>query len=286
MSLTRLKYGIETDSRDDRNNEHRGLGWIVVAIVVVAAISFIITVLGRISSGSEVTEKPEESVITIDEDVKKAPPALKNVPPVEIDGFEGRSPKVRSLLMRLEKAAESGQLEMQISTIEQIRALRGAEAADIAEELLPRLGQLNLSWLFDKNNPQWVTKVRIKSGDAASRIASEHGSTLASLKRLNGLSDAHRLVVGRELKVMNHPRFDLVLRIRLKAVDLYLNGKIFKRYFLPDDSDAVTLKPGNYRTPANLIDYFLRNGIKLRAVDLEELNMLVPRNSRFNVSPS
>lgn len=286
MSLTRLKYGIETDSRNERGNEHPGLGWIVVAIVVVAAISFIVTVLGRISAGSDVTDKPAESVITIDEDEKKAPPVLKDVPPVEIDGFEGRSPKVRSLLMRLEKATESGQLEMQISTIEQLRDMRGAESADIAEELLPRLGQLNLSWLFDKNNPQWVTKVKIKGGDTASRIASEHGSTLASLKRLNGLSDAHRLVVGRELKVMNHPRFDIVLRVRLRAVDLYLNGKIFKRYFLPDDAGEITVKPGNYRTPANLKDYFRRSNINLREVDLEELNMLVPRNSRFNVSPS
>ena len=50
MSLTRLKYGIETDSKD-RNNDHSGLGWIIVAIIVLAAISFIVTVIGRISSG-------------------------------------------------------------------------------------------------------------------------------------------------------------------------------------------------------------------------------------------
>lgn len=286
MSLTRLKYGIETDSRE-RGDDSSGIGWIVVAIIVVAAISFIVTVAGRISSDSPGEEKAGESVLTIEQPAEKpVPPALKDVPPVEIDGFEGRSPKVRSLLMRLEKAAERGELEMQISTIEQIREMHGADSADLVEELLPRLGQLNLSWLFDRHNPQWVSKVRVKSGDTALRIAKEHGSTLASLKKLNGLSDAHRLVVGRELRVMNHPRFYLVLRMRLRTVDLYLNGKIFKRYYIPDDAGDIVIKPGDYRTPANLIDYFRRSGVNLRDVDLDELNMLVPRNSRFNVSPS
>ena len=174
---------------------------------------------------------------------------------------------------------------MQISTIEQIRSIRSPDAVDLSEELLPRLGQLNLSWLFDKHNPQWITKVKVKSGDTASRIASEHGSTLASLMRLNGISDVHRLAVGNELVVMNHPRFYLVLHMRLRAIDLYLNGKIFKRYFLLGEANGIKINPGDYKTPANLGDYFKQVNIKLRSDDLEELNMLVPRNSRFNVSP-
>jgi hypothetical protein len=175
---------------------------------------------------------------------------------------------------------------MQISTIEQILALRTADAADVADELLPRLGQLNLSWLFDRNNPQWVARIKVKSGDTASRIASEPGSTLASFMKLNGLTDATRLVVGREMKVMNHPRFYLVLRSRLRAVDLYLNGKIFKRYFIVDGAKNALVKPGDYRTPANLTDYFGRCGIELREDDMKELDMMVPRNTRFMVIDS
>ena len=53
MSLTRLKYGIETDPRD-RHNDSSGIGWIVVAVIVIAAISFVFTVLGRISSSDDV----------------------------------------------------------------------------------------------------------------------------------------------------------------------------------------------------------------------------------------
>lgn len=283
MSLTRLKYGIETDSKE-RNNDHPGLGWIVVAIVVIAAISFIITVIGRISSASDEPQSATIPAVTIKEPEKKPSTALKDVPPVEISDIDGRSPKVRSLLLRLEKCTESGELEMQISTIEQIRDMHAADTADIAEELLPRLGQLNLSWLFDKNNPRWVAKVKVKSGDTASRIAAEHGSTLSSLMKLNGISDAHRLKVGSELKVMNHPRFYLVFRMRLRALDLYLNGKIFKRYFLTGNSEDARIEPGDYKTPANLGDYLRRVNLKLRHDDIEELNMLVPRNTRFNVS--
>jgi len=283
MSLTRLKYGIETDSKD-RNNDHSGLGWIIVAIIVLAAISFIITVIGRISSGNGGEASREAPPLTIDDGAKQKTFAVEKAPPVEINAFDGRSPKVRSLLLRLEKCAEAGELEMQILTIEQIRGMRAPDTADIAEELLPRLGQLNLSWLFDKNNPQWVSKVKVKSGDTASRIAAEHGSTLASLKKLNGISDAHKLSVGREIKVMNHPAFHLVLRKRLRTVDLYLNGKIFKRYFLPNNSGNAEIKPGEYRTPANIRDYFRHIRLNLRHEDIDELNMLVPRNSKFSVS--
>ena len=285
MSLTRLKYGIETNSVE-RNNEHSGIGWIVVAIVVIAAISFVITVIGRISSDVDTNSLPEESVPKKELPKSKIASIVNETPPVEITNMDGRSPKIRSLLLRLEKCAEAGELEMQISTIEQIRSIRSPDAVDLSEELLPRLGQLNLSWLFDKHNPQWITKVKVKSGDTASRIASEHGSTLASLMRLNGISDAHRLAAGSELIVMNHPRFYLVLHMRLRAIDLYLNGKIFKRYFITEDFKDIKVKPGDYKTPANLGDYFRQVNIKLRSDDLEELNMLVPRNSRFNVSPT
>lgn len=284
MSLTRLKYGIETDPRD-RHNDSSGIGWIVVAVIVIAAISFVFTVLGRISSSDDVPV-PSQKAPIINNDVKKKTDIKIETAPVEIGSLEGRSPKMRSLLMRLEKCAEAGELEMQISTIDEIRAIRGADAADVSEELLPRLGQLNLSWLFDKHNPQWVATVTVKSGDTASRIAKEHGSTLASFKKLNSLSDVSKLVVGRQVKVMNHPRFYLVLRKRLRTVDLYLNGKIFKRYFLLGDSDDIKINPGDYKTPANLTDYFNRSSINLKEDDMKELDMLVPRDSRFNVSSS
>lgn len=303
MALKRTIYGIEYDpGRDDEGSS--GTGWIVVAVLLVAAVSFAFTVARRIASGGdgdgggvtigEIVEPPPQPSAPSSKpgggeseggaSAANAPPPLANEP-IAIPDIGRRPTKVRSLLLKLDEAAKSGDLEMQISAIEQICALPPNEAApDIASDLIPRLGRLNWSWLFDRHNPQWVGEVTVKRGDSATRIAQEHGSTLASLMKLNGLSDANRLAVGGNVKVMNHPRFNIVAHKRLRAVDLYLKGKLFKRYLLPDAAPEMKCAPGDYRTPANLRDFLRRMGIALDAADTAELDMLVPKDSSFNVT--
>lgn len=285
MSHARLKYGIEYDPLREKRDEPSGTGWIVVVILIVVAISFVTTLVGRIGS-SQKEDTQDDDAIVIAGGAADSEAAPKGLPasPIEIGGLSGRSPKVRSLLMRLEKASRDGDLEMQVSTIEQIRSMSGGDAADIADELLPRLGQLNMSRLFDYKNPQWVARVKVRDGDTASRIAREHGSTLLSLKKLNGWDDSATLVIGKEIAVMNHPRFYIVLHLRMRALDLFLNGKMFKRYLMPGETEAIKLAPGDYRTPANIVEFFRRYGIQLPKRDVDEINMLVPRNVPFNVS--
>ena len=285
MSHARLKYGIEYDPLREKRDDPSGTGWIVVVVLIVVAASFVTTLVGRIGSSREESAKADDSIVIAGgaANVEDAPKGL-DPSPIEIGGLSGRSPKVRSLLMRLEKASQDGDLEMQVSTIEQIRAIGGGDAADIADELLPRLGALNMSRLFDFKNPQWVTRIKVRDGDTASRIAREHGSTLLSLKKLNGWDDSSTLVVGKEIAVMNHPRFYLVLHLRMRSLDLFLNGKIFKRYLIPGEADTIKLAPGDYKTPANMVEFFRRYGIALPKRDVDEINMLVPRNVPFNVS--
>ena len=288
MSHATLKYGIKYDPRG-ANDDSSGVGWIVVAILVVVAVSFVITLVGRISSAPDKSNDDQivlESAEPQPTHEEIPPPSLSAGETIEIAGFSQRSPKVKSLLMRLEKAAEEADLEMQISTIEQIRAIGGGDTADLADELLPRLGALNMSWLFDKKNPQWVSRVKVRDGDTASRIAREHGSTLLSLCKLNGWSKTAKIVVGREIYVMNHPRFYLVLKLRTRVLDLYLNGKVFKRYLMPDGTNSVKLTPGDYRTPANIVEFFRVSGISLPKCEVDEINMLIPRNVPFNVTSS
>lgn len=283
MSHARLKYGIEYDPLREKRDEPSGTGWIVVVVLIVVAGSFVTTLVRRIGSSSE--ERTAEDSITISA-AEDGAAALGGLPsdPIEIGGLSGRSARVKSLLLRLEKAAQDGDLEMQVSTIEQIRSMGGGDAADIADELLPRLGALNMSRLFDLKNPQWVARVKVRDGDTASRIAREHGSTLLSLKKLNGWDDSSTLVAGREIAVMNHPRFYMVLHLRMRALDLFLNGKMFKRYLMPGEAGEIKLAPGDYRTPANMVEFFRRYGIRLPKRDVDEINMLVPRNVPFNVS--
>ena len=160
------------------------------------------------------------------------------------------------------------------------------QAADLADTLVPRLGALNMSILFDDADPRWVAEVVVKRGDSATRIAQEHGSTLASMARLNGWANADRLAVGARVKVMNHPKFNIVVHKKLRAVDLFLGGKLFKRYEIPEYEAGVKWPPGDYKTPANLRDFLGKMGAALRSGDLAEISMLVPRDTPLNITAS
>jgi len=287
MSLARTKYGVEFDPGRDEGGSS-GVGWIVVSVLAVAAVSFAVTIARRISSSSTDDLEPPIVVDTPLSAPQGQPGAVAPVPaapPLEIDGLARRPPKVRSLLLKLDDAAKNSDLEMQVSAIEQICALPAADSAqDIVSDLIPRLGCLNWSWLFDRHNPQWVDEVVVKRGDSADRIAREHGCTLESMKRLNGWADASRLAVGSRVKVMNHPVFTIVVYKRMKVVDLYLKGKLFKRYFLPDAADAGQCAPGVYKAPARPGSYLRRIGVELEGGDADELDMLVPAGARMNVT--
>ena len=113
---------------------------------------------------------------------------------------------------------------------------------------------------------------RSQRGDVASRIASENGSTLASLARLNG-GNVDKVVIGRKLYVMDHPRFNLVIHRMTRIADLSLNGKFFRRYYIPD---GVTGKKGMYEFPANPKSFWRSLGVEFKAADREEIEMLMP----------
>ena len=135
--------------------------------------------------------------------------------------------------------------------------------------------------LFVGKNRQWVKEVVVKRGDSATRIASENGSTLASLLKLNELPSADRLRIGQKLDVMDHPRFTIVVHRAAKYADLTLKGKFFKRY---DIIAPVRAEEGNYETPARLRAFLAEKGIALSPADSAELDMLVPAKSSLLVS--
>ena len=300
MSLTRVKYGVEFDTRREETGGSSGIGWIVVLVILVAAVSFVVHVVRRISASDAADGLPGEEPALVVESLSQpaepvrattpaaavAPDPVEEIRPVVMKDFSGRSPKVKSLLLRLEDASANNELEKQVATIEQLRALPGDAVADIEDKLVLKLGELNDRWLFELRNPQWVSEVTVRRGDSATRIAQENGSTLGSLKRLNPDAALDRLRVGEKLKVMNHPAFTLVIRKKLRTVDLHLNGKLFKRYALPDGAAEIPMEPGAYRTPANLREYFRRQGVGLKADDAAEIDLLVPRDTPVRVSAS
>ena len=282
------KFGIEYNPRQNERDSS-GLGWVFALVATVALISLVWTIVGRMrGSGGEMPEDPPPEPAP----VEKPPPEPVSPPPAPVqktlapvDAGDGemlakRPVKVRNLLMRLEEAERRSDVEMAVSTIEQLRALPGSPAADLDNVLARRLGDLNMKRLFVLKNAQWVKEVTVKRGDSASRIASENGSTLASLSRLNGGS-VDRVILGSKLRVMNHPRFNLVVHRRSRTADLQLNGKFFKRY---DLTAPVAGGDGAYEIPGRIRPFWTERGISFSMKDRAELEMLLPKGAAVLVS--
>ena len=278
MSLARGKFGIEYNPKQ-LEPESSGFGWVLVIVAFAALISLAVVVVKRVRSAEPLPDTLEiAAVATSPQSVTVTNETPQSV--VRDTGFSHRPTKVKNLLMRLEEAERSHDIEMAVTTIESIRALPGSPAADIDDALARRLGTLNLRRLFEARSAQWVKTVTVGRGNSASRIAAENGSTLASLARLNG-GNVDRIRVGAKLYVMDHPRFNLVLRRRARIADLSLNGKFFKRYDLPGE---VRAKEGAYEVPERRKLLWDRLGSAFRKGDCAELEMLLPAGAPVLVS--
>ena len=283
MAFERGRFGLEYDPRQ-HEEASGGIGWVVAVVSVVALVSLAWSLVGRFRTRADefADVEPSSENPNVAAGAAISPPAAvarpdtsppDPPPPRYPDSVMAKRPvKLRNLLMRLEAAEKRRDVEMAVSTIEQIRALPGSPAADLDDSLARRLGTLNLRRLFDLRNAQWVKQITVKRGDVASRIASENGSTLASLAKLNGGS-VDKVFIGRKMYVMDHPRFNLVIHRRTRTADLSLNGKFFKRYDIPG---VVSGKEGTYEFPANPKTFWRSLGVEFKVSDRVELETLLP----------
>lgn len=282
MSFERGKFGIEYNPVKP-DADRPWLLWAFALVFLAALVSLGVTVTRRICApraARPVAAPPAGREAAPPPAAKPKPVDLPPPPKLDVSEMDRRPVKVRNLLMKLEEAEKKRDVELAISTIEQIRALPGTPAADLDDKLARRLGALNIRRLFLLKSGQWVTDVVVKRGDSASRIARERGSTLASLQRLND-ADVNRVFVGQTLKVLNHPRFNLVVHRRTRIADLSLNGKFFRRYYL---TAPVTGEEGTYETPERLRPFLSERGIALAVADRAELEMLLPAETPVIIS--
>lgn len=285
MAFVRGRLGIEynTTPTDRDDGFHAG-----PIVMIIAAVAFVFLAINTINKfrNREMPREGLESVASTPTVVSAQPvktePAPPPVPVLEMPNAMRRPPRLRQLIDRLETAERTADTLLAISAIEEIRAYPGGAAADLEDKLSRRLGELNLKWLWELKNAKWVTDVTIKRGDNATRIAREHGSTLASIKKLNPTLDLNLLKTGTKIKVMHLPRFILVVHLRLKTADLQLNGKFFKRYDLTGEDNAA--KPGSYETTAPLSEFLTEHKLHFSNADLTELNALVPKASTLVIS--
>ncbi len=291
MSLNRGRYGLEWNPRQDERKPS-GLGWVFVLVGLVALVSFSVTLVRRYRAAAarDAAEFPRnadeaEAVAPPPSPVPAARPAADEPPPaigpvVRRAVTEKRPARVRNLLLRLEEAERRRDVEMAVSTIEQIRALPGSPAADLDDALARRLGVLNMRRLFERKTPLWVRQVEVRRGDTATRLAAENGSTFASFARLNG-GNVEKIRLGAKVFVMDHPRFTLVVHRRARTADLLLKEKFFKRY---DLAKAPTGKAGAYELPRGALAFWRSLGVAFKASDQTEIDLLMPVGSSVLIS--
>lgn len=227
---------------------------------------------------------PAEAVQTAA--VPPAPSSARAMPPTGaadrlLEAAEGRPVAVRSLLQRLVAAEREGNTALAINAIEKLRDR--PDAADLDDALARRLGVLNLALLLSSRSTTWTTTDSIGAGDTLPRLAREHGTTVAAVLKMNGIADARRIRAGRPLRVLEHPRFALVLHRRTLIADLSLNGKFFRRY---DVNAGAETKTGAYKITREegTRSLLRRLGARLSDADLAELEMLMPPGASFLVT--
>lgn len=296
MAIARGRFGIEYFPHPE-DEESRGAGWIV-AVVALAAVALIgVAVVRRALAPSEEESAPTADGRLATGDGRQATadgrpatgdgmaddkaPVVVEAPPLPPDAERDRPQVARNLLLKLEKAVGADDVELAVSTIEQLRALPGEAVADLDDKLARQLGSLNIQRLFVRRNKQWVKEVEVRPGDSATRIAHESGSTLASLMKLNSLKTADRIRIGQKLHVMDHPKFVLVVHRAAKYADLSLKGKFFRRY---DIVAPVKAAEGNYTTGSSIRTFLAEKGVSLSESDRAELVTLLPAKTPVLVS--
>ena len=285
MAFVRGRLGLEYNTTPTDRDDGFHTGPIVAVIAAIVFVLLTINTINRFRNREmprEGLESAASTPVVAPVQPVKAEPTPPPEPVLERSDALRRPPRLRQLIDRLDTAERANDIQLAISAIEEIRVYPGGAAADLEDSLSRRLGELNLKWLWELKNAKWVTDVTIKRGDNATRIAREHGSTLASMRKLNPTIDLNLLKTGTKVKVMHLPRFILVVHLRLKTADLQLNGKFFKRYDLSGNGDAI--KPGSYETTAPLSAFLAEHQLQFSSADLAELDMLVPKASTLVIS--
>lgn len=195
----------------------------------------------------------------------------------------GRPQRERTLLARLADAETLGRFAIAVDTIEQLRAQ--PSMADLDDKLARRLGDLNIRRLYSGEPVPWIVDATVRRGQTVHRVAREHGTTVAAVRRLNGLGSNDELAEGRKLRVLNFPRATLVVHKNLRYADLTLGGKLFKRYYVMVKRNVL---PGAYPITSKPEEgpraRFAELGVRVAPSDMLELDMFLAPGSTLTIA--
>lgn len=215
------------------------------------------------------------------------------------------SPSVRTLVARLEEtrdqrptqdrvqiekyAAAERQQNLDIAGIALRQLYDRPTMADMRDQLLRRLGDINRTLLFSDKTTQWTTAVTVRRGDGRERIAHEHRNTPAIVAKLNSQIKWERLRPGDTVRVLRFPYAVLVIHKQSNPgyADLTLRKeeRFFCRYNLSVSPSAscnvydITAEAGS-----TLGARFRELGVRTSAEDRHELEMFLAPGSQIIVT--
>lgn len=284
------------------NDSSGGWKWAVVAVLLLAvATSFVYTrFLSRDRKPVTVTPLPPPQVavpvpvpppdetntsarpVKVDQPTAKPSEAAK-----EAEQWAERSSvrpvREQTLLKRLADAERQGKLAIAVDTIEQLRARPAM--ADLDDRLARRLGSLNIRRLFSGEPVPWIAETTVRRGQTVHRIAREHGTTVAAVRQLNGLSAQEEPAHGQKLRVLEFPKATFVVHKQTRHADLTLNGKLFKRYYVSTGKTTVSgAYPITSKPDEGPRSRFATLGIRMAPTDLQELDMFLAPGSTLTIS--
>lgn len=317
MAFTRGKYGIIVQSTPEPVNR---LPWLIGAALAFSLAGFIGYKIwgGGAKHEPPVVDAPKPVVIApqpvpqpqpaeepktvVDEKQKQlvvtptptpSLPRPKPMPTVApqmrplvariLDSLERRPAGDVPLLRRYVEAEAQEREDLVIDTLKKL--VDRPSLADLQNDFLHRLGDLNFKRLFSSASSTWVTTAKVRPGDGRERIARAHGTTTLIIERLNPQTNWDRLKPGDTLRVLDFPTATLVVN-RDGTADLTLlkNERFFRRYDISrgstTKSGVFTVDPSAGTTLRKLIREL---GLVVTPTTRKELEMFLASGSRIVV---
>jgi lipoprotein-anchoring transpeptidase ErfK/SrfK len=134
----------------------------------------------------------------------------------------------RSLLAQAEEGAKKG--DDAAARDAYLALLNGVTDGAARLEIEERIGALSVAIAVSRLPMTGKVAYVIQKGDSTSSIARRFGVTQEYLLRANGLSDPNRIVVGRDLRVLDNPAFAITVSKKEKTLTVTLGGQFFKSY--------------------------------------------------------
>jgi LysM repeat protein len=190
------------------------------------------------------------------------------------------SREVRLLLERLRVAEAASNRALAVDAIEKL--LARDDTAALRKALAGKLSRLNTAALYNPQSFEWMKQVVVKNGDNVDRIARENETTSLAVMKLNGISNPRHLAVGRKLRVLDHPRVSITVNKAGGFAEMFLNGKLFKRYKVkvPASSPEKEYEITRSKGPSALISAL---GLQLSQDDAVEWRMMLAPGAKIKV---